>query len=59
MIDKIQEFVGKEATINTANLLVKVIIKDVKNSWGHDRYLVSPVAGEGEVWVENVNLIQE
>ena len=56
MKNKIQDFVGKVATIKLGGLVVDVKVIDVKNSYGRDRYLISPVKGEGEVWVEAINL---
>jgi len=35
-------------------LKIKVKILDYKSSYGNDRYLVTPVEGSGEVWVENI-----
>ena len=34
---------------------IKVEILDYKNSYGKDRYLVTPLEGSGKVWVE-INL---
>ncbi len=34
----------------------RVVIKDVKNSYGKVRFLISPVAGSGETWIEDRNL---
>lgn len=48
------EFIGKEARVQLGGLSVLVTILDYKNSYGHDRWLVSPVAGDGKVWVEDV-----
>jgi hypothetical protein len=33
---------------------IKVKILDYKNSYGRDRWLVTPVEGSGEAWVENI-----
>jgi hypothetical protein len=27
-------------------------LRDYKSQWGRDRWLVEPVAGSGQVWVE-------
>ncbi len=49
------EKIGTEAKVQTDwGFYVNVIIKDYKNSYGKDRWLVSPVTGSGEAWVENV-----
>jgi hypothetical protein len=34
-----------------------VEILDVKSSYGNVRYLIKPVAGEGEVWKEQVTIL--
>jgi len=54
MNKKIQEFVGKIVKVNLNSLLVDVEVIDVKSSYGKDRYQITPVSGEGEVWVENI-----
>ena len=47
--------IGKTGTIHTTNgLTVQVTILDVKVSWNKERYLVTPKAGSGETWVENI-----
>lgn len=49
--------IGKKGTISIGGLRVNVKITDVKNSYGHDRYFVTPVSGEGEIWVEQNPLL--
>lgn len=44
--------IGRKAYIKVGGLDVEVIIKDFKNSYGKSRWLVTPVAGRGEVFVE-------
>lgn len=51
-----EKYLGREATIKLGGLEIKVIISDVKTSYGRDRFLVSPVSGSGQVWVEVVKL---
>ena len=46
--------INKEGFITTGGLRVDVKVTDVKQSYGRTRYLVTPLAGEGEVWVESV-----
>lgn len=58
MKELIEKYVGKKATINCAGLQIEVNIVDVKMSYGKERFKVSPVAGKGEVWVEQVTLIK-
>lgn len=54
MIELIEQYVGRTGVIKLDGLEIEVKIGDVKQSWGKTRYLVSPVAGEGEKWVENI-----
>jgi hypothetical protein len=58
MKNTIYKMVGKKGTILAGGLKVEVEIKDVKNSYGRDRFLVSPIAGSGEVWVESVTVAE-
>lgn len=57
MKNTIYQFVGKKGTIFVGGLNVQVEIKDVKNSYGRDRFLVTPIAGSGEVWTESVRVV--
>ncbi len=52
----IEKYVGKKGTIFAGGLTVEVEVKDVKLAWGKERYLVAPIAGSGEVWVESITL---
>ena len=57
MKEIIEKYVGKKAQIFLGGLAIEVKILDAKNSWGRDRFLVTPVAGSQHVWVESVTLI--
>lgn len=49
------EKIGKTATLKTQwGFLIKVKVLDYKNSYGRHRWLVTPLAGSGEEWVENI-----
>lgn len=48
------DVVGSVRRLPINGLEVDVRIKDVKRSYGRLRYLVSPVAGCGEVWTEKL-----
>jgi len=37
-------------------LQIEVIILDEKFAYGSKRYLVTPVAGKGKMWIENVQM---
>lgn len=50
------QYMGKKATIHVGGLKIQVIITDYKTSYGKDRWLVKPVSGSGEVWIESVTL---
>lgn len=54
MKEKLQK-IGKTGTFFTGGLAVAVTITDYKQSYGRDRWLVTPLNGRGEVWTESVN----
>lgn len=54
-----EKYVGKGGHIFLGGLKIHVICKDVKLSWGKERFLVEPTAGQGEIWVESLILIKE
>lgn len=47
--------IGQRATIKLNQFHIDVTIIDIKTSWGKTRYLVRPVFGYGDSWVENIN----
>lgn len=51
---RISKVVGKRATTQLGGLVVEVEVLNYKQSYGNDRWLVTPVAGMGEVWVESI-----
>ncbi len=51
--------IGTKAIVTFNNLKFEVFIVLFKNSFGRDRWLVKPVAGSGETWVENVTFQDE
>lgn len=53
---EIANYIGKQGWIEFGKLMVDVEILDYKRSYGRDRWLVTPVSGSGQVWVENVKL---
>lgn len=56
MKELIEKYVGKKAFVQQiSNFVVEVVIKDVKKSYGQLRFLVAPVAGKGEIWVEKLS----
>lgn len=56
MKDLIDKYVDKTVRIWDGGFYIDVIIKDVKISWGKERYLVTPISGKGEAWVESIQL---
>jgi hypothetical protein len=48
--------IGKTGTISIGRMKVDVKIKDYKYTYGRDRWLISPLSGTGEMWVENLTL---
>ena len=58
MKKEVDKYVGKKATIfSHLSLKIEVKILDYKKAYGKERFLVTPVAGSGEKWVEEVTLI--
>lgn len=53
-----QKFIGQKGTIYSGGLRVEVEVLDVKVSYSKTRYLVTPTAGEGRVWVESISLYE-
>ena len=48
------QYIGKRAYWTPGNgLSFAVVIKDMKTSYGCKRYLVAPVEGQGETWVQS------
>ena len=45
--------IGQTGTLDTNELSVSITVLDIKSSYGQTRYLVQPVAGSGEVWVND------
>jgi hypothetical protein len=57
MKDKILQSVGKRGVIVAGGLTINVTVLDYKTAYGKERWLVAPVSGAGEVWVQKVNII--
>ena len=52
MKELLEKWLNKNVYIQLGGLMVEVQILDVKKSYGKERFLVSPIAGEGRIWVE-------
>lgn len=48
------KLLGKKGIIRLGGLRIEVEILDVKVSYGRNRYLIAPIAGAGEIWVESI-----
>lgn len=46
--------VGRMARLPVGTLTFVVAIKDYKFAYGNHRWLVTPTAGTGETWTENI-----
>jgi hypothetical protein len=44
--------IGTKVLVKAGNFDIEVFIIDFKTSYGRDRWLVKPVAGTGENWIE-------
>lgn len=49
---EVSKIVGTEQEIKVGYLTIKVKVLDYKEAYGKDRWLVTPVSGEGVTWVE-------
>ena len=47
-----RSLIGTDGSMQCESLTVKVIIRDVRTRFGHIDFLVEPLNGEGEQWVE-------
>lgn len=57
MKELFEKNVGKKAMILINKLLIEVIVKDIRNSYGRIQYLITPVAGKNECWVNEISLL--
>ena len=46
--------IDTRATTAIGDLTIDVMVRDFKQSYGKDRWLVEPVAGSGSTWVEKI-----
>jgi len=47
-----QKIIGANAFLRVEAFSVMVEIMDVKQAYGNTRYLVEPIGGHGEAWVD-------
>lgn len=55
-ITELASLVGQEGTVSLGAFNVRVKVLDVKESYGRVRYVVTPLAGSGEMTTERVTL---
>lgn len=51
---QLSPLLNAQGTIFQKGLAVRVIIKDVRRTYGVTQYLVTPVSGRGERWMNEV-----
>lgn len=54
MVQEHMKLIGKTGYVRLDDLRFAVKVLDARQAYGHIRYLVTPVAGHGERWTENV-----
>lgn len=54
MKEKLQK-IGNLGIVYAGGMNINVKVIDYKQSYGRDRWLVSPMSGSGVVWTESVN----
>lgn len=53
-----EQNIGKEAIVFAGGMRVMVKVLDFKQSYGRERWLITPISGSGEVWVENISFTE-
>lgn len=51
--NELDSYKNQTATINVDNLCIGVVIKDARMRFGHLDFLVTPILGTGEKWMEH------
>lgn len=51
-LNEMSKMLGREGTIGINGMRIPVRIMDVKQVYGATRYLVAPIGGTGQAWVE-------
>lgn len=57
-VKELSKAIDTTALLNEGGLSFPVLIKDAKISYGQPRFLVSPIGGKGEVWVNQERVKQ-
>ena len=59
-IKQLAAIIDREATYTTDNgLMIRVKVIDAKQAYGTVQYLITPLAGDREVWVRNLIIDDE
>lgn len=61
MLKKFESSIGKKALYRPhreKDITFEVKVLDIKSSYGNLRYQISPIAGKGTRWVEEIELIK-
>ena len=53
-----QPAIGASVSVRFEDLTIACTVRNVKNSWGKPRLLVTPVSGSGGQWVELTRVIR-
>ena len=56
-IMEIADRVGKQAAYNINGINVDIKIIDIRQVYGNTRYLITPLAGTGQIWVNEESLV--
>ena len=54
MKELLNKHLNRKYDIYLGGLQVAIVVVDIKMSYGKVRFLVSPVTGKGEIWVESI-----
>jgi hypothetical protein len=49
------KYIGQTATYRINKLAIQVEVIDVRSVYGKTQYQITPAAGSGEVWVEDLS----
>jgi hypothetical protein len=50
-------YIGRRGLVELGGVKVRVEITDAKVSYGNARFLITPIAGNGVVWVDSARVV--
>lgn len=53
-VAELMEYLGKIGLVYYGDMQVEVRVKDIQYKFGRPSFLVEPIAGEGQMWLEHV-----